>query len=180
MPTLTPATVYSLARSTGLDPAKAGIATAIAMAESGLRTDAMGDTGIQTSVWGPSVGLWQVRSLKADRGTGRTRDASRLTDPAFNARAMYEISAGGTNWRPWSVFTSGKYRDYLKDVVTGNLGELSDAGVVDAVSSPAEALAVNPFEGWSGDLAAVGLKVAVVGAALALVVVGAERTVSRP
>lgn len=177
---LTPAVVYQLARSTGLDPAKAAVATAIAMAESGLDTNAVGDTGLQTSTWGPSIGLWQIRSLKADSGTGRARDATRLSDPAFNAKAMQEISAGGTNWGPWSVFTSGKYRDYLKEVVKGNLGELSDAGVVDAVGPGDVLSAVNPFDGWSADLSAVGLKVAVTGAALALVVLGVARSVSRP
>jgi hypothetical protein len=176
---LTPSVVYQLARSVGLDPAQAATATAIAMAESGLRTDAVGDAGIQTATWGPSIGLWQIRSLKADRGTGRARDADRLTDPQHNARAMYEISGGGTNWRPWSVFTSGKYRDYAADVVKGNLGQLADAGVVDAVGSPAEALAaVNPFTGWQDDAAAIGLKVAVTVAALGLVVAGAWRAVS--
>lgn len=199
MPTLTPSAVYQLARSAGLDPAQAGIATAIAMAESGLRTDAVGDTGIQTSRWGPSVGLWQVRSLKADYGTGRTRDASRLTDPAFNARSMVEISRAGSNWRPWSVYASGKYREHLADVVKGGpitytpdgvpvpAGTQTDPAPPAGVNGEAVKDAVgefvnglNPFEGWSADLTAVGLKVAVTAAALALVIVGATRTVSRP
>jgi cell wall-associated NlpC family hydrolase len=75
--------------------------------------EARGDTTIQTAKWGPSIGLWQVRSLKAQRGTGKERDELALYSPAHNAQSMYSISSGGTNWRPWSVFTSGKYRQRL-------------------------------------------------------------------
>lgn len=88
-------------------------AVAIARAESGWRPGAVGDVGLQTGVWGPSIGLWQIRSLNAQRGTGLPRDASRLTDPAFNARAAWAISGQGSNWRPWTVYKTGAYRAYL-------------------------------------------------------------------
>lgn len=113
MATLTLAQVYALARGAGLPHDQAVTAAAIAAAESGLRSDALGDTGITNAQWGPSVGLWQIRSLKAEYGTGRSRDQSRLTDPGFNARSMYEISSAGRNWSPWSVYTSGSYRNHL-------------------------------------------------------------------
>lgn len=79
-------------------------AIAIAMAESGGDPGAVGDVGLQNATWGPSLGLWQVRSLKAETGKGTVRDANRLTDPAFNARAMYSISKGGKDWGPWSTW----------------------------------------------------------------------------
>src|SRR3954452_13193917 len=116
MAKLTAAQVYALARTVGLDPASAVIATAVAMGESGLNPDAVGDVGIQTSKWGPSIGLWQIRSVKAESGRGTSRDATRLKDPAFNARSMVEISGGGQNWRPWSVYLHGTYRQYLGQV----------------------------------------------------------------
>ena len=189
MPTLTPARVYQLARDAGLDATQAVVATAVAMAESGLRTDAVGDTSLQNGTWGPSVGLWQIRSLKADAGTGRARDDTRLTDPVFNARAMAEVSAGGTNWRPWSVFTSGKYRSHL-DQVTNAAGQPRHPCADDASGSVDNAPTIggglldqlNPlavFDGWSGELLGVGLKLTVTAAALALVVTGAVRAVSR-
>ena len=194
MTTLSPAQVYSLARDAGLSPANAVTATAIAMAESGLRTDAVGDTTITTGTWGPSVGLWQVRSLKAEAGTGRSRDATRLTEPAFNARAMVAISGGGDNWRPWSVFTSGAFRSKVPQVaaiapaleaqakasggwkglveaVTGGVGDVGGAIV-------ASAAGLNPFAGWQDDVQGIALKIAAVAAAGALIVVGLLRLVT--
>lgn len=105
--------VYRLARAAGLGKQAAITATAIARAESGMNPSAVGDTSLTDGKWGPSVGLWQIRSLNADRGTGRPRDASRLKDPEFNARAMVTISGHGANWGPWSVYKSGAYRSHL-------------------------------------------------------------------
>lgn len=116
MSTLGAVDVYELARSAGLDHAQAVTATAIARAESGWRTDARGDVALETAKWGPSLGLWQVRSLKAESGTGGTRDPKRLTDPAFNARSMYAISGGGRSWSPWSTYVSGAYLAYRAGV----------------------------------------------------------------
>lgn len=113
---MTPAEVHVLAVAAGLDSDSAVIATAIAWAESNLNPNALGDVGLADATWGPSMGLWQVRSLKADAGTGRARDADRLFEPAFNARAMVAISAGGTNWTPWSVWKNGRYAEHLAAV----------------------------------------------------------------
>lgn len=91
-------------------------AVAIAKAESGLRTDAMGDTSIQTPKWGPSVGLWQIRSLKTQRGTGGARDADALLNPLHNARSAFSISGGGINWFPWTVYKTGAYKAHIPAV----------------------------------------------------------------
>lgn len=177
MPVLSPAAIYRLATDAGLTPAQAVVATAIALAESGGRTDAVGDTGLTDATWGPSVGLWQVRSLKAQTGTGQARDVSRLTDPAFNARAMVEISGRGSNWRPWSVYTNGAYRTHLGRVTdeTGHNRFEGGGGTVEnaATLSPLE----QAFGDWSGDLLGIGIKVGATIGALALVIVGLNRTV---
>jgi hypothetical protein len=178
MATLTFSQVYNLARDAGLNPAAAVTATAIAKAESGLRTDAVGDVGLQDSKWGPSIGLWQVRSVKAESGKGTSRDGTRLADPAFNARSMVEISGGGTNWRPWSVFLHGSYRQFVDQAaaaagqpappVTGSASDF--AGV--STGGAAEA---KP-DGWVAEASAnvqeIGLKLTATLAAVALVVVG--------
>lgn len=115
MAKLTPEQVASLALSAGLSPDKAIIATAIAKGESQYVSDAVGDVALQDERWGPSIGLWQIRSIKSEEGTGSARDASRLRDPAFNARSMATISRSGSYWQPWSVYTSGAYRAHLRE-----------------------------------------------------------------
>lgn len=122
---LTYAQVYALARGAGLSPQQAVTATAIAAAESSLNPSAMGDTTITNATWGPSVGLWQIRTLKSQTGTGRSRDLNILTDPVQNARAMFEISSGGSNWGPWSTYTGGAYRQYLAAATAAAAGDNS-------------------------------------------------------
>lgn len=111
-----PEDVYRIAIKAGLDSERAIMATAIAWAESGLNPDAVGDESLADEKWGPSVGLWQIRSLRAHLGTGQERDQRKLHDPDFNAASMVKISSSGANWAPWSVFGTGKYQEYLNDV----------------------------------------------------------------
>lgn len=131
MPILQAIQVAQLVRDVGITGEAAVIAVAVSKGESNFDSDVAGDTTIQTSKWGPSIGLWQVRSLKAEYGTGGTRDASRLTDPMFNARSMHSISAGGTNWQPWTIYTNGSYRNHL-DEARQAVGSLGGTGVTAA------------------------------------------------
>lgn len=93
--------------------ADVAIASAIAMAESTANSGAVGDKEITDETWGPSFGLWQVRSLWADESKGTARDATRLPDPNFNAQAMCEVSGRGKNWTPWTMYVNGEYRKHL-------------------------------------------------------------------
>ena len=102
--------VAGLAYDAGLrNPAKIAQAAAVATAESGREPTRLGDTGRAGERtpdgrhWGPSVGLWQIRSIEEESGKGTTRDRQKLTDPAHNARAMVEISKSGADFSPWSV-----------------------------------------------------------------------------
>lgn len=122
MPTLSAQEIYNLAVKAGFSGTQAATATAIALAESGGNTTALGDTTLQTEKWGPSVGLWQIRSLKAESGTGGVRDATRLTDPAFNARSAYSIYQS-QGWNAWTVYKTGAYARYANEV--GGLTESS-------------------------------------------------------
>jgi hypothetical protein len=100
----------------GFTPEQAVIAVAIALAESGGSTAAVGDAQLRTDKWGSSLGLWQIRSLNAPRPNvagDANRDFRRLFDPAFNAQSAYAISGSGTNWNPWTVFKTGAYRQHL-------------------------------------------------------------------
>jgi hypothetical protein len=113
MPILTMEQIAGYASAAGLSGEPLATATAIAMAESEGDTDAVGDTRIVSSTWGPSIGLWQIRSINSQRGTGGERDETANRNPANNAKAMMSISSGGKNWLPWSVYTTGKYRQFL-------------------------------------------------------------------
>lgn len=91
------------------------MAVAIAQGESGLRANAVGDESLTNGTWGPSVGLFQVRSLNAEAGSGSWRDVQQLSDPRFNSRAAFEISSGGTDFTPWSVYNHGRYEPFLEE-----------------------------------------------------------------
>jgi len=79
------------------------LAAAVAMAESGGKSDAVNSTPRELS-----VGLWQI-NLKAHP----KYDLKILKIARRNAQAAFEISKGGTDWTPWSTFTSGAYKRYL-------------------------------------------------------------------
>jgi hypothetical protein len=113
--TLNAFNVAAIARGAGLPSSAIPTAVAIAKAESGFVVEATGDVALQDNKWGPSIGLWQIRSLRADYGTGRTRDGSKLELPGFNARSMVKISNGGTDWSAWSTYNSGAYKKHLAE-----------------------------------------------------------------
>ena len=100
---------------------------AVSKGESGWDPGVEGDISLQDSTWGPSVGLWQVRSIKAQLGTGGERDYTKLKDPLFNAQSAWSISSQGTNFRPWSVYTRSTYKEHLNEAQ----GAITEAGLGD-------------------------------------------------
>lgn len=152
-------------------------AVAVALGESGGIPWINGDQSLQSSKWGPSVGLWQIRSLNAERGSGRTRDRLRLGDPSFNAASAYAISGGGSNFSPWTVYRTGKYRQYLGQaqaavarlkggdaLVSGlakaptfsTVGDMGYTGTVDTTSPADRAKSLYGYLGWFVDHPEVG------------------------
>lgn len=99
-------------------------ATAIALAESGGRTDARNPSS-------NARGLWQILPSTA-REVGA--DWSKLDDPAYNAHAAHQVYKR-QGWGAWSTYNSGAYKRYLTapanpptpDVIPG-AGSLSDVG----------------------------------------------------
>ena len=107
--------VYTLLLQ-GASREQARMMTAIAQAESARNPGAVGDVALQNGTWGPSVGLFQIRTLKAETGTGSDRDIQRLmNNPAEQVKAAMNISGGGSNYRPWSTYTNGAYRKFLDE-----------------------------------------------------------------
>lgn len=106
----------------------------IVKAESGGRANAYNPTGMDDS-----YGLFQINMenndprnpnmgkkrneayLKKYASIGYTGPES-LKDPYINARIAYDISKGGTNFNPWTTYTSGKYLQHTSGVSTANVG----------------------------------------------------------
>lgn len=97
--------VLAIATAAGFPDPK--LAAAIAYAESGGVPNALASTSREYS-----VGLWQINLL-----THPSYNRDELSDPAKNAAAAFEISQGGTNWRPWTTYMSGKYKMFLNGVL---------------------------------------------------------------
>jgi len=137
------AEIYSAARNAGLSVANAVLSTAVALAESKGDDRAVGDVSLQTSKWGPSVGVWQIRTLKAETGTGSDRDIQALQgNLARQAQAMKNISNGGTNFTPWTMYNNGTYRNYI-----GQAASASSGALVSPVTDPTVVGVSNPVAG---------------------------------
>ena len=106
--------IFTLLQQGGFSREQARTMTAIAQAESARDPGAVGDIGLQNRTFGPSVGLFQIRTVKAETGKGTDRDIEHLTgNVQAQVKAALHISNNGTNFRPWSTFTSGSFRKFL-------------------------------------------------------------------
>jgi LysM repeat protein len=122
---MTQAQVTALADANGFSSAAAKIAGAIAMTETLTFLNGkqycdfaqVGDKNLANDVWGYSYSAWQIRSLRADKGTGSFRDEDALqASYAFAARAAFDIyKNAGYKWTPWSTYNSGAYLGFLLD-----------------------------------------------------------------
>lgn len=128
----------AFAVAAGFPGASADIAAAIALAESGGESNATNIvTQAQADAWnaehpegprhGPerSFGPWQVNTL-----VHPAFSEQHLTDPAYNAKAAFAVSNGGTNFAPWSTFTDGTYKRYLQSGASDDLDALILAALV--------------------------------------------------
>ena len=106
----------------------------VVKAESGGRANAYNPTGMDDS-----YGLFQINMENNDPrnpGMGNRRNADylkkyasigytgpeSLKDPYINSRIAYDISKGGTNFKPWTTYTSGKYLQHTSGVTSANVG----------------------------------------------------------
>jgi hypothetical protein len=93
-------------------------AVAVAIAESNGVTGATGDTSLVDGKWGPSIGLWQIRSLQPsqrDRYPAEypLRERHANLDPLTNAKHAFAISNGGRDWSPWSTYGGPRYHEVM-------------------------------------------------------------------
>jgi hypothetical protein len=81
----------------------------IAAGESALNPGSVGDVTIQTDRWGPSMGLYQIRTLKAAKGDGSWRDEDVVSTVDGNIGAAFELvrsrrergQVGFEDWTAW-------------------------------------------------------------------------------
>lgn len=108
-----PAQRAAAARAGGWPIALIPPAVAVSMAENTSGDPAaLGDTKLVDAEYGPSVGLWQIRSLNAQRGTGGERDEIANRDPVVNARHAYQIYKK-QGWSAWTMHSNGTFKQYL-------------------------------------------------------------------
>jgi len=80
-------------QAAGGNAGDAVLAASIAMAESGGNQYATGGVGEE--------GYWQINPVNGPLAT---------YDPMGNARAAVQLSGNGSNWSPWTTYTSGAYQ----------------------------------------------------------------------
>lgn len=115
--------VEILCMGVGFTPGNARIMAAISMVEapysSGGKSyadfDVIGDQALSNAVWGYSYSAFQIRSLRAQSGTGQLRDAERLPDPEFSANSAYTIWKQ-SGFSPWSTYMTGQYKAMMQDL----------------------------------------------------------------
>lgn len=100
---LTRQAVLAIATRAGFPDPK--LASAIAFAESGGFPGAKKQSSRELS-----IGLWQINTKV------HPYSVADMKDPHKNAAAAFQISRGGTNWRPWSAYTNGRYRQFQTGV----------------------------------------------------------------
>jgi hypothetical protein len=93
-------------------------AVAVALAESGGVTNVKGDTTLVDGKWGPSIGLWQIRSLRPSQKDEypeeyRLREQNANLDPLTNAKHAFALSDRGADWSPWSTYGGTRYYEVM-------------------------------------------------------------------
>lgn len=114
---VSPAQAAYYALQAGVPANQVATAVAIALAESSLKINTTSAIAPDGTV---GRGLWQIESSHTQY------DAAQLnSNPAYNAKAMADLSAKGSNWHPWTTFGyvgnpprfvgwgQGSYKTYL-------------------------------------------------------------------
>ena len=139
MPQLTDQQIAQLAAGAGFSGPDLDTAIAVALAESQGNSDAVGDVGLQNQTFGPSVGLWQIRSVNPGYGNAfdqAHRNQQANMDPATNAANAYAIQQQ-YGWNQWSTYTGGAYRQYLDRARAAHSGDTSTTTPTDQLQQQA-------------------------------------------
>jgi hypothetical protein len=121
-------------QNAGFSGASLNTAYGVVKAESGGRPGAKNMQGLDKSYGlfqinmenndprNPNMGVKRNEAyLKKYKSIGYTGPES-LLDPFINARVAYDISKGGTNFNPWTTYTSGKYLQHTSGTASASMG----------------------------------------------------------
>lgn len=205
MPRLSVAVIAKHAYDAGftdLDDLKEAVA--YALAASGGVSDAVSTVPtVINATWDSRIGLWQVRSKKADKGKGTERDRDKLLDPGFNAAAIRQITGATGSWAELSpVSARAAFFKLMPDVaaaarvargstdpldkaaaggadaVTGAVKDAKDAATATAAGITDISEAVRATAGWLADRNnMVRIGKGIIGAAL---LIGAVYIIAKP
>lgn len=115
--------IREMCREAGFGDQDSRIASAVALCESTevvagttyADSEKIGDLSIQDEIYGPSVGLFQIRSLKSQTGSGGYRDEIALRNPRHNIKSAKQIRIT-QGWEAWTRYRTGAYKAYLPDM----------------------------------------------------------------
>ncbi|MCW2498135.1 hypothetical protein [Jatrophihabitans sp.] len=147
----TPGEAYNALRDVGINPTLAATLTAIGGAESHWNTSAQGDLGIQTAKWGPSYGVWQIRTLKADTGKGTARDINFLRQGLFaQAAAVSQLVKNKSGLNQWSTYKNGSYKKFTAQARTAAKGYTVPKAAAPKATTPAPDPTYDNGNTWPG------------------------------
>jgi len=136
-------------------------ATAIALAESGGRSDATNKNSNGTT----DYGLWQINSIHKD-----ALAIGDWKDPSTNAKMAFMVyKQAGNSFKPWVTFNSGSYKKFL-----------SGANPASYQVTGTSASIPNPLNGISGAIVKLGADIATVLVILVFLVLGAILLLRKP
>lgn len=108
---LSPHEIAYVAREAGFTDLQTAVA--VALAESGGDTEALGRSTSGASIGNRDHGLWQISGRwHADLLTTELN----WRDPQANAHMAFAVfTNAGSKWDPWHTFTSGSHLQYMPD-----------------------------------------------------------------
>lgn len=120
-----------------------------------------------------SYGVWQINMLGSLGPERRAKfglsSNSELFDPVVNARAAWEISSHGSNFKPWSTYTNGAYKKHM----TGAGSDVSPPNTLTAPAIPDIPGAITGgFNAFTSQLTKLASNVTVILLAVVLLTLG--------
>jgi hypothetical protein len=128
--------LLSTLQAAGFSGQSLATAYGIAKAESGGRATAFNPNGMDESYGIFQINMENNDPRNPDMGTKRNaaylkkygnigyKGPQSLFDPNINAKIAYDMSKGGTNFKPWTTYTSGKYMNALDG--SGSTGDTNN------------------------------------------------------